>query len=701
MEELLTWIARGLVDEPDAVRVERIEEDDASCCGSTSPPDDVGKVIGRQGRLARALRTVVRSAGARGDRRARARDRRLTRRRRARAVGRVGRPHGLDGAFVVERASDDQRRCEVGAAVLVDGAPATIDALPARRRRPARDQARPTGRARRRARGRTSPSSRARTRTAATRSSSSGSPSWTRSGRALGSVVDVHPGVANDNLELADGTLVPLIDDAVRAVDLAAGRIVVVAASSALRSAKRRYVRAAPSVACARGTLVRRAPRRLHAGSACLRLAHRAEARSRRVLGGELELRLLNYRDTTPLRSGQVDDDPYGGGAGMVLRVDVVDAALEAAYGDERPARIVALTPQGRQLDQALVEELAQEPELALLSSRFEGFDERIVSASRAPTRSRSARTSCRAASCRRWCCSTRSRGGSPARLRRARASTRASRPSSTAGSSTRTTRAPPRTAAGRCPTCCSRATTAGSTAWRREQSRVPEHRVSGVDERETLDSEPRRAPRRRCTESGRRAARRRRDRLADDPGRDPARRADRAAPPRRDAPTRSPHAAHSRNPVDRLTRGLPDPVRVVVDWAVTIVGAIAIVLLVKAFVVNPYRIPSSSMEPTLHCARPASGCEARFSDRVLANRFIYHLRDPRRGEIIVFDTPDAARVKCGAGGTFVKRLIGLPGETVEVRLKQGDGYVFINGKQLRRAVHQAGQAVERGRSGP
>ena len=97
------------------------------------------------------------------------------------------------------------------------------------------------------------------------------------------------------------------------------------------------------------------------------------------VLGTELELRLFNYRDTTPLRAGQVDDDPYGGGAGMVLRVDVVDAALGAAYGDVRPARIVALTPQGRQLDQELVEELAAEPGLALLSSRFEGFDERIV----------------------------------------------------------------------------------------------------------------------------------------------------------------------------------------------------------------------------------------------------------------------------------------------------------------------------------
>jgi tRNA (guanine37-N1)-methyltransferase len=97
------------------------------------------------------------------------------------------------------------------------------------------------------------------------------------------------------------------------------------------------------------------------------------------VLGRELELRLLNYRDTTPLRAGQVDDDPYGGGAGMVLRVDVVDAALEAVYAADRPRRIVALTPQGRQLDQGLVEELAREPQLALLSSRFEGFDERIV----------------------------------------------------------------------------------------------------------------------------------------------------------------------------------------------------------------------------------------------------------------------------------------------------------------------------------
>jgi tRNA (guanine37-N1)-methyltransferase len=97
------------------------------------------------------------------------------------------------------------------------------------------------------------------------------------------------------------------------------------------------------------------------------------------VLGTELELRLFNYRDTTPLRSGQVDDSPYGGGAGMVLRVDVVAAALDAVYGGDRPLRVIALTPQGRQLDQQLVEELAGEPAITVLSSRFEGFDERIV----------------------------------------------------------------------------------------------------------------------------------------------------------------------------------------------------------------------------------------------------------------------------------------------------------------------------------
>ena len=97
------------------------------------------------------------------------------------------------------------------------------------------------------------------------------------------------------------------------------------------------------------------------------------------VLGTELDLRLFSYRDTTPLRAGQIDDEPYGGGAGMVLRVDVVAAALDAVYDGVPEHRVVALTPQGRQLTQDVVEELAGEEKVTLLSARFEGFDERVV----------------------------------------------------------------------------------------------------------------------------------------------------------------------------------------------------------------------------------------------------------------------------------------------------------------------------------
>ena len=97
------------------------------------------------------------------------------------------------------------------------------------------------------------------------------------------------------------------------------------------------------------------------------------------VLGSELDLRLVNYRESTPLRAGEVDDEPYGGGPGLVLRVDVVAAALDAVYGGVPAHRVVALTPQGRQLTQPVVEELAGEERLTLLSARFEGFDERVL----------------------------------------------------------------------------------------------------------------------------------------------------------------------------------------------------------------------------------------------------------------------------------------------------------------------------------
>ncbi len=92
-----------------------------------------------------------------------------------------------------------------------------------------------------------------------------------------------------------------------------------------------------------------------------------------------LELRLFDYRATTPLTAGQVDDAPYGGGAGMVLRVDVVDAALQAAYRDAGPpGRVILLSPGGRQFDDALAAELAAEASLALLCGRYEGVDERV-----------------------------------------------------------------------------------------------------------------------------------------------------------------------------------------------------------------------------------------------------------------------------------------------------------------------------------
>ena len=129
------------------------------------------------------------------------------------------------------------------------------------------------------------------------------------------------------------------------------------------------------------------------------------------------------------------------------------------------------------------------------------------------------------------------------------------------------------------------------------------------------------------------------------------------------------------------MTERLPPAWRTAIDWVVTIAVAVGAVLAIKAWVVNPYRIPSPSMEPSLHCAG-APDCLANFSDRVLANRFIYHFRDPERGEIVVFETPPRAISQCASGfsRTFVKRLIGLPGDVWEER----EGVVFINGKPLR-----------------
>ena len=141
-------------------------------------------------------------------------------------IGRVGRPHGLDGAFVVERASPDDRRWQVGATVLVNGAPAAITLT------------RKAGGGRRAIR-----LDREVPRGAELAIDASELPppdpdsyyvfqlvglqAVDEDGAALGRVVEVHPGAANDNVELEDGTLVPLVEDAIREVDVAAGRIVV------------------------------------------------------------------------------------------------------------------------------------------------------------------------------------------------------------------------------------------------------------------------------------------------------------------------------------------------------------------------------------------------------------------------------------------------------------------------------------------
>ncbi len=297
----------------------------------------------------------------------------------------------------------------------------------------------------------------------------------------------------------------------------------------------------------------------------------------------------------------------------MVLRVDVVAAAFDAVYGGTPAHRVVALTPAGRQLDQELVEELATEPALTLLSARFEGFDQRILD---------------------HLCTDEVSIGPyvlsggeipGPGPRRRDRAAAPGSahrglrRGRELLGRARRRPRVPALHEAGRVPRLARARDPAlrQSREDRRVEARAREERgVSGTDERERMQLDA-------ADGSG-----------SAWPG------ASTPAEPRETPPPQPPfswpveeerpseHEFH--HPLDRVTGRLPRRLRIAVDWIVTIVGAIAIVLAIKAFVINPYRIPSSSMEPTLHCARPAQGCEARFSDRVLANRFVYHFTDPR-----------------------------------------------------------------------
>jgi signal peptidase I len=119
---------------------------------------------------------------------------------------------------------------------------------------------------------------------------------------------------------------------------------------------------------------------------------------------------------------------------------------------------------------------------------------------------------------------------------------------------------------------------------------------------------------------------------------------------------------------------------RVFIDWALTIGIALVVVFGLEAEVAKPYRIPTSSMEPTLHCARPGAWCQAGHSDRVIVNRLAYRFEKPHRGQIVVFRAPVLASTRCGEAGTFVKRLIGLPGD----RLTERQGRWKVNGKPLR-----------------
>ena len=237
-------------------------------------------------------------------------------------VGRVGRPHGLDGSFVVERPSDDPR------------------ALRARRDRATPAASRPPSSRAKRSGGRLvvrldrTVERGAELEVPASELPPAGEGELLRlparrprvveeGGRALGrGARRSTPGVANDVLELDAGSSLPMVEDCVLAVDLEGG--------PDRRCARLRARRlTSPPMQIDVFTLLPHA------------FAWLTEQRPvAAVLGTELDLRFFNYRDYTPLAGGQVDDEPYGGGAGMVLRVDVVCAALEAVYGDvRRPAR--------------------------------------------------------------------------------------------------------------------------------------------------------------------------------------------------------------------------------------------------------------------------------------------------------------------------------------------------------------------------
>jgi signal peptidase I len=129
---------------------------------------------------------------------------------------------------------------------------------------------------------------------------------------------------------------------------------------------------------------------------------------------------------------------------------------------------------------------------------------------------------------------------------------------------------------------------------------------------------------------------------------------------------------------------------------ALVALAVLATIALVATGTAKSYRAVSAAMEPTLHCARPGSGCEARFSDRFVV---LTRLRSLDRGDIVAFRTPLAALERCGAAGVFVHRVIGLAGETVQLRVEAGATSVHIDGVRLEEpyiAPERAGSGLGR-----
>jgi len=118
---------------------------------------------------------------------------------------------------------------------------------------------------------------------------------------------------------------------------------------------------------------------------------------------------------------------------------------------------------------------------------------------------------------------------------------------------------------------------------------------------------------------------------------------------------------------------------RTVVEWIVTLVVAGVAILLIEAEVAQPFRVPTSSMEPTLLCAKPTQGCTASLNDRVIVAKIVYRFRNPRRGEIAVFHAPAKAKQLCTEGGTYLKRVIGVPGDRVTER----NGFIYVDGRKI------------------